>query len=247
MGRNPKKLATIGNYRGSEVKKLIRITMLLITGLLVSTNVSAYYLDGSDIRSSIAPNDIADGDYLGSIGNVHDGLPAEVRGIGNPNWIGSDYIYSNNYGLGPSVYISYTSNDKDSFNSDGSNTVHWYQFSSNQESPLNAFYELGTDISSFAISFYIDGGDSDDAIFSKIFSAAELSAASSLHLYDYGFTNVPAGDLLIKIEGNADGTTNLGYKVQLYTTAVPLPPAVVLFISALAGFGVIGRKKARNA
>lgn len=232
------------NFRGIEVRKLIRITGLLIIGMLATANVSAYYYDGTDVRygTSITPGGTAPGDYLGNIGNVHDGLPEAVRGVSNPNWIGSDYIYTNVFNYGPTNPLSYTPNPVAGFESDGTTSVHWFLFSSDHIGLLNAFYEWGADIASFSIDFYQNDG-SDTSIFSKTITSAEFAAG---HLYHDDFASFPAGEVLMRITGNASGD-NSGYKVQLYPSAVPLPPAAMLFVSALAGFGVIGRKKGRKA
>jgi hypothetical protein len=226
--------------------------MLLVAGLLVTTSVSAYTLNGGVVQDASGGN--VDGDYLGYIGDVNNELPTLVRNfpvdVGNPNWIGTDYIYTNQFGFGPTHFTSYQSNSSDYFPSDGSTVIHWYSFTVSDDSSLNAFYELGTDITSFTITFYIDGDDTNQVVFSKEFTTAELTGGSGdtvVHLYDYGFEDFLNGDYLIKIEGFADGSTNLGYKVQLFTSAVPLPPAALLFASALAGLGIFGRKKAGDA
>ncbi len=215
-----------------EVRKIFKITMLL-AGLLVTANASAYAVVGGVVQDGVGTDA---GTYIGYMGNVHLGLPADVRGSGNPNWIGTDQLYAYDYGL--DYAYSYDSNSLDHFDSDSTVFVHWYRFTSDVAGFLSAFYEWGTNVTSFSLSFYTNGDNTDTPILTKTFS--------ELHLYDNFTDTFPAGDLLVRIEGAANGANN-GYKVQLYPTAVPIPPAALLFISALAAFGVIGRKKVLSA
>jgi hypothetical protein len=124
-----------------------------------------------------------------------------------------------------------------SANSDGTMTYLSYTFSASQASSLTAYYEFGTDlIDTFTI--YITG---DSFSYTEVFDVA-LGGA---FLQD--FASISPGNYLIRIDLQGDGGTNDSFKVQLFAAAVPLPPAALLFVSALAGFGVIGRKKVRVA
>jgi hypothetical protein len=217
--------------------------MLLLAGVLLTTSVSAYTVVGGVVQDGTG-TDVAGESFISHIGNVHLGLPAGVRGATDPNWIGSDKLYTDPYGLGLSSQYSYVDNVVDQFATNGTPTVHWYQFTSDILSLHSAFYEWGTDLTSFTISFFLSGDNSDSAIYSRTFTQSDLASYTNNHLYENDFANISAGEILMRIEGTANGV-NSGYKVHL--SAVPLPPAALLFISALAGFGVIGRKKPRSA
>ena len=214
-------------------------------GLLISTTASAYYVDGGVVQDS--SGNPVDGQYIysgafggtyeGYIGNVHLGLPT----VPTSN-IGTSFLVTNPADL--TNVTNYTVNGDDSFALDGSTTVHWYKFSTNMAGNLDAFYEWDDGVASFKLEVFSYNG-SDTAVSTDVFDQTFISTNNG-HFDDIGFVNIPAaGDWLIRIEGNGldDGKINEGYAVYLAPTAVPLPPAVLLFISALAGFGVIGRKR----
>ncbi len=180
------------------MKKLIKITGLLLVGLLVSANVSAA---------------TAAYTYLGDLGDINSGTV-----------------------VGPFTMITTESLGGASAKDDGTITYLSYTFSASKSNTLTAVYEFGSDlINTFTI--YITG---DSFSYTEMFNVADGDPV----LLD--FATIAAGDYSIKINVQGDGGTNDSYKVQLYATAVPLPPAVLLFASALAGFGVIGRKKVRS-
>lgn len=120
-----------------------------------------------------------------------------------------------------------------------STTYHEYSFSASKASRLTALYEFGTDlIDTFTISFFVDG--ENDWFYQQTFDTANNGA------FEMDFTTIAAGDYSLKIDFIGNGGDNDDYKVKLYGTAVPIPSAALLFISALAGFGVVGRGKTRK-
>lgn len=211
------------NVRGVKVKKLrlIKIAGLLVAGLLASADALAYTVDGNVVRDS---SNVDSGSYIGDMGNVNIGLSSiGLTGV-SPDAITTKYLSDGS--------VSYVGNDP-AFNGV---TTHWYQFSSVIPGTIGANYELGTDVTGFAVSFFLAGG-SDTAIHT-------VPANAAMHFWDF-FDRTNADDILMRIELDGQGP-NQNYDVTLYAAAVPLPPAVLLFISALAGFGVIGRKKSRS-
>ena len=203
--------------------KLIQIAGLLLAGLLTSANGFAYYVSGSSVLNS---SDVDSGDYIGYIGNVNVGLSSiGVSGI-SPDAITTKYISDGSGG--------YTT-----FNPvfDGA-TTHWYQFSTSIPDTVVAHFELGTDVTSFTASFFIEGG-SDTAIPTTFLSGTAND-------FWISFSTTYVGNILMKLDLDGSGS-NQNYDATLYATAVPLPPAALLFISALAGFGVIGRRKSSKA
>lgn len=121
-----------------------------------------------------------------------------------------------------------------------STTYHSYSFSASKGSRLTALYEFGTDlIDIFTISFFVDG--ESDWFYQQTFNTDNNGA------FEMDFTTIAAGDYSLKIDFIGDGGNNDDYKVKLYATEVPIPSAALLFISALAGFGVVGRRKVGKA
>ena len=59
----------------------------------------------------------------------------------------------------------------------------------------------------------------------------------------YTFTGLTAGQYTLFIGGNGSNNSNEYYKANLKVAAVPIPAAVWLFGSALAGMGIIGRRR----
>lgn len=215
------------------MKSFTRIASVLILGLVMVTNASAFYADGSVMRDN-SGSEV--GSFLGYMGNVNDGLPPSLGII--PNWIGTYVIESPR---GSANYVDNSGNAE--FGLDGNVDVHWYQFSSNQAGNLSAFFEWGSDLSAFTVDFF--QGTSESSHVGKNYDAS----LSDGHLYEDPFTVFPQGSSWwMRVVGRGaakvgDDPVNNGYKVLLYPTAIPLPPAILLFGSAIAGFGVMGRKK----
>ncbi len=217
------------------MKAFLRVVSVFVLGLVMAGNASAYYLDGGIIRNNAGTDS---GDYLGYLGDVDVGLPAGY--VAGPNWIGTDITVidpagdlssTGNYTLNPN-YVGFGLGDQ--------TVVQWFRFSSSQLASLSAFFELGSyvDLGNFKINFF-QGTD-------ETATAGQQSGSGHLYLYDFG--NFPVDEVWwMRVEGNATAVgKDSGYKVRLFTTAVPLPPAILLFGSALAGFGVLGCKKRQN-
>lgn len=181
--------------------------------------VSAFLLGVSLIGSASAASFDMSGDpgYLGYLGNV------EIGRYGGAEDIGTDYVWN-------SSTSSWDENTNDSFGSSIA-IPHWYNFTLDNERNIGDFLELGSDVSSFTATFYDSSGN-------------EFVSITSADPHAYQFTGTFAADASwwMKIEGGATGAKN-NYTVLLAPTAVPLPPAILLFASALAGFGAMGRKK----
>lgn len=247
----------MGIIWGVEVKKILKTVVLLSAWLLVTANVSAFSIVGGAIEDG-AGNPVtgtyqysgfnfhtpAPGVFDGDMGNVNIGLP------GSPgDKIGTNFLMDAG---------TYAVNFDDTLAPDGS-TVHWFKFTSSVGGVVSAHYEWDEgywmDASSdvvFAIElFELDGSNTPFSGYAHTFTGAEIAGFTTPgHLDQSIFADIPAGDWLIRItgHGNDDGNgANDGYGVTFGAAAVPLPPAVLLFISALAGFGVIGRKKSRSA
>lgn len=192
----------------------------------MSTSASAYYVDGGVVKDG---SGAVSGSYFGYIGDVNVGLPSIGNTTVTPTWIGTHYVsdgagsYVENYPVVTGV-------------------ADWYLFSASAAGPIAIFAELGTSISAFTISFFVLD-ESDNYLYSRTATAAEINIRSFV---DAAFNNPITGDILMKIEGIAQGS-NPSYRVRLIGTPVPVPPAALLFVSALAGFGVIGRRKRGKA
>ncbi len=115
---------------------------------------------------------------------------------------------------------------------------HWYSFEVGSDLNISAFLELGgTDVQSMTISFF-------DSLDDTVNHTLELLAGYTGTQHDYPLIGeFEEGTWWMKIEGVSTGTENDSYTVKLESVPVPLPPAILLFVSALAGFGVMGRKK----
>jgi hypothetical protein len=241
--------------RGAEVKKLIRTTVLLIAGLLTSATASAYYVSGQavyDSGNNLAPGSYSyvgyyldtsgpiplpvAGVYDGYLGNIHTSSPP--AGI-NKGSIGTPYLVNPSVTSGSGGYVD---NDEQLFPN-----VHWYRFTADYASILEVYYEWEKNVDSFSLDIFEYNG-SDTPLKTKSFSSSELISAGG-HYEDNapGFTTIAAGEYLIRITGSATSSELNTYSVYLGASPVPLPPAALLFISALAGFGVIGRKAANKA
>jgi len=209
------------------VKKFLSTASIFLVGLLVCGNAAAYFVDGSefvqgtDIRegSSGTPGAVAGGDYLGHIGNIHDGLPAAFRPA-SPDWNGTDINY---VGGDTSSVSSYFPNSIKKLDPAGS--VHWFKFSTGQAGFLNAYYEFDTGITEeFMVEFFKDDG-SDTAAYTIDFATAfgPDFLTDNGHYQDDAFMHFDNGNWLMRITGLGTAPHN-GYKVYVYPTAVPLPP-----------------------
>ena len=219
------------------MKKLIKIAVQLLVGILISTGASAYYTSGGvvyDGGGAAATGTYTYGAYEGYLGNLNLGLP--VPATMDP-WIGTHALATAPNDLGnPGTYVA---NPSAILPSSGSIAVHWYKFSVDVPSLTDARYEWDGGITSFKVDFFLEGG-SDTSVIHKEFDSNFL--AGNGHFIDSLFYNFLPGEWLMRIEGQGTLNGANGYRVRL----VPLPPAVLLFISALAGFGVIGRKRGRK-
>jgi hypothetical protein len=213
------------------VIKLIKIAMALFVGMLVTGNAYAYYVSGGVVYHS--DDTVATGTYTyggneGYMGNVNLGLPGgadiQTRVLATDP---TDLVSPLNYVVNNDAVLSDTV------------TMHWYKFSLDVLSGLGAYYELNTGIQEFEVQYFYESQTGDGDFFTRVLTSAEIATG---FIEDWNFEDFPAGEVLMRITGK--GTTNgaNGYKVRL----VPLPPAVLLFVSALAGFGVIGRKNRRK-
>ncbi len=245
----------LGEYRGVKVKKLIGVAGLLLAGLLMSVSASAYYVDGSVVRDSSGSGDQGKytysgyyidlagyhfGIYDGYIGNVNLGYP----GPSPSGMIGTSFLVKSTQSDLTSV-DSYVNNYEDSL--PNASNVHWYRFTSDATSVLDVYYEWDGEVDSFTLELFEYGG-SDSALATASFSSSYLIdpiTGHVGHLDDLGFARIDAGDYLVRITGTSNGQLD-GYSVYFDATAVPLPPAALLFVSALAGFGVVGRGKTRK-
>jgi hypothetical protein len=221
------------------VKKLLKVFGLLLSGLLITTTASAYYVDGSVVRDSggtaTGSYTYSDGinTYVGYIGNVNTGLPVPA---GVDPWIGTYLLVTDPNNLDQTS--SYVQNPSPVFNT-GSSQVHWYKFSLGIESELIANYEWNVGITSLTVDFFRESTSDDSVFYTKTFTSAEILSG---HFSDTNFAIFEQGEWLMRLTGVGSPDVASSYRVQL----VPLPPAALLFISALAGFGVIGRKKAHK-
>ncbi len=184
---------------------------------LISAVALSVSLMGSASAASATFDMSGDPGYLGYLGNV------EAGRYGGAEDIGTDYIWN-------SSTSSWDENTNDALNSFIA-LPHWYNFTLDHASAIGDFLELGSDVSSFTATFYDSSGN-------------EFVSITSTDPHAYQFTGVFAADASwwMKITGVASGDKS-NYTVLLAPTAVPLPPAILLFGSALAGFGVLGRKK----
>lgn len=207
------------SYWRMVVKSFLKVISILVLGYsLVAAASASFVLPGSET-------------YVGYIGNLDigrlDGSGGGITDIGT-DWISSpgeqdDTFISHNGLLDPAITSPVL-------------TTHWYKFALNTPSQLMDFIELGSD-ASLEISFF-----NDDATYSD--PAFETVARSAGHEYQLTSPSLfPSGIWWMKIAGTTTGFLHLNYKVRLSQAAVPLPPAILLFGSALAGFGVLGHKK----
>jgi len=171
-------------------------------------------------NASAAFDKSSDPGYLGYIGNVESGRYGGVEDIG------TDYIWNSstpgwdenlNDTLGPPIAVP-----------------HWYKFTLDNTMVLSDFLELGGDVASLTISFF----DSNGA------SPIGPITSNAPHGYELVGTFWADSSWWMKVEGTLTSTGVLdNYTVQLIASPVPLPPAILLFASAIAGFVVMGLKR----
>ncbi len=224
-----------------KVNKLLTSISVLVVGLLMSMNVSAYYAyltpDPNEVRTgdgTVLGTDA--GDYLGYIGNVQDGVT-----IANPPPIPPTFYQvstrrSQPDGAGSGPYVT----NSNAFFTDTGDNVHWYDFSLTDPTDLALRFEAGASMAFLDISFFFEADDT--LVYNERYNNGDPDANFGGHWNDI-FTNFDrAGDWWMRIEGElVTGAESSGYTVTL--AAVPLPPAILLFGSAIVGFGVMGRKK----
>ena len=113
---------------------------------------------------------------------------------------------------------------------------HWYKFTLSDDLIVSDYLETGPHVDSITIEFF----DSNDDIFNF------EKTSSGPHGYEL-LDTLEAGTWWMKVTGVSSGLPledDLdSYTIQLSATPVPVPPALLLFGSAIAGFGVMGRKR----
>jgi hypothetical protein len=64
----------------------------------------------------------------------------------------------------------------------------------------------------------------------------------------FSYLNLAAGDYFFQISGNIGGGTVFGnaYQYRFEVSEVPLPPALLLFATALGGMGLLGYRRRKN-
>jgi hypothetical protein len=170
--------------------------------------------------------------YVGYIGNLDIG---RLDGSGGVNtFIGTDWISSPD--MQDNTFVLNGTSDLDpTYTSTPVFTTHWYRFALNTPAQLMDFIELGEN-ADLEISFFHDSAIYGDTPF-------ETVIRNDSHNYQMTSSALfQSGTWWMQIEGKATSFASIDYKVRL-VQAVPLPPAILLFGSALAGFGVLGRKK----
>ncbi len=204
------------------MKIIVRIISALVLGsCLVGTASAAFVLPVAET-------------YVGYIGNLDIG---RLDGSGGVNTdIGTDWISSP--GEQNNTFISNANDQLDPMVTPGTPvvTTHWYKFALNNPAQLMDFIELGL-YADLEISFFHD---------SATYGGAAFETITRNDPHNYQLTSptnqtFAAGFWWMKIVGTANNNKSLNYTVRL--SQVPLPPAILLFVSALAGFGVMGRKK----
>ncbi len=211
------------------MKTFTRIIGAVVLGFgLVGVASAAFTLPGTET-------------YVGYIGNPDIGRLDGSGGVVNPE-IGTDWISSP--GEQNDTFVSNGMDEFDPWTSGAGayvETTHWYKFVLNTAALLEDFVEIGEQADS-VISFFHEDATFGDDPFVKIERPRGRNEfqSTSLLLFD-------AGSWWMKIVGKAYDSDDINYTVRLTTQPVPLPPAILLFISALAGFGVMGRKKKQLA
>ncbi len=199
------------------MKTLVRAISILVLGFSLIGGVSASFtLPGSET-------------YVGYIGNLDVG---RLDGSGGVNTdIGTDWISSP--GVQDNSFISNNGQLDMAFGAPVL-TTHWYSFALNTPARLMDFIELGVN-ADLEISFFHDSSDFGDAAFTTV-------TRNDNHNYQMTSpSSFQAGTWWMQLAGTAHSFQGINYTVRL--SQVPLPPAILLFGSALAGFGVMGRKR----
>lgn len=115
---------------------------------------------------------------------------------------------------------------------------------SNIKTGFSLFSGWDTGNSSFRVGAYQNNANNPLGTTGLIFknSASTTTPGGSA---TFLFTNLTAGDYTLFVGGNFSGGTGAAgkYTVSLTASPVPVPAAVWLFGSALAGMGAIGRRK----
>jgi len=164
--------------------------------------------------------------YIGYIGNLDLGR-GDNSGPANPA-IGTDWIADPD-----GQDINFIANTP--IVAGNGTTGHWYKFALNTPSHLMDFVELGDNID-VVISFFHDNyvaGPAFDSV-SRAGGTNHAFQLTSPHQFKSGIW-------WMQIVATTTSFASINYKVRL--SQVPLPPAFLLFGSAIAGFGVMGRKR----
>jgi len=200
------------------VKTLKRIIGVLVLGFgLVGAASAAFTLPGSET-------------YIGYIGNIDLGRGDGSGGVNQE--IGTDWISSP--GEQDNTFISNSGQFNKWVSGAYEETTHWYKFALNNPVQLMDFVEIGDQADS-TISFFHDSATYGDPAFETLTrNAPHDFQLTSPKTFDAGFW-------WMKIVGKAYDSVEINYTVRL--SQVSLPPAILLFGSAIAGFGVMGRKR----
>lgn len=201
---------------------------------IVSAVVLGFVLVGGASAAFELPGDET---YKGYIGNLDIGRLDGKGGV-NPE-IGTDWV--SDPGEQNNTFKS-NSGQFDPFpwvegGADYGVTTHWYKFALDNPTQLMDFVEIGNQADS-EISFFHDSYTYGDGAFATV-------DRNDPHAFQLTSSKVFAsGFWWMKIVGKAYDKTEINYTVRL--SQVPLPPAILLFGSAIAGFGVMGRKKKKQ-
>ncbi len=163
--------------------------------------------------------------YLGYLGDIETGYSSGPIGTHAVD-SGSGFMPNTN------AYLTTAAPLNDGFRDIAA--PHWYKFDVNQTLNVGGFLELGSNVNNITVSFYNSLDDVADFT---------LNAAYTGSRHDYPVIGTFGADTWwMKIEGISGGVDD-SYTMKLEASPVPLPPAVLLFGSAVAGFGALGRRK----
>jgi hypothetical protein len=166
--------------------------------------------------------------YLGYLGDVEIGYSGGLIGTHAVD-SGSGFLPNQN------AYLTTQAPLNDGFRDVAA--PHWYKFDVSQTLNIGGFLELGSHVDEITISFYNSLDDAYDF---------QLKAAYTGSRHDYPVIGTFGADTWwMKVEGISGGVDD-SYTMKLEASPVPLPPAVLLFGSAIAGFGALGRRKRRQ-
>ncbi len=204
------------------MKNIVRIIGVLVLGFcLVGAVSAAFTLPGTE-------------SYLGYIGNID--LPLAKNSGGAISTNGTDWISLSGASNTDMVDNTGDQLDPPSLATPVVVTTHWYKFALDAPGQLLDFIELGAN-ADLVVSFFHEtatfGGPAFETIIRNDPHDFQLTSAS---VFDDGFW-------WMRIVGTAAFGTDTSYTVRLSKVPVPLPPAILLFGSAIAGFGVMGRKR----